>query len=138
MLIAMLAWVLRFGLFSIGDPAWPGVSLLIVSMLVYGVAFDFFLISGSLFVDNETEPSMRASAQGLFMLMTNGLGATIGTMSAQWVVNKFVPQDASVADRLSGWSTSWLIFAVYALTVAILFALIFKSRNETKSVECKE
>ena len=82
MLIAMFAWVLRFAFFGLGDPAMPGVLLFVLSCLVYGVAFDFFNVSGAMFVDNECDPKVKASAQGLFMLMTNGLGATIGTLAA--------------------------------------------------------
>ena len=89
MLIAMVAWVLRFGFFGMGDPAFPGVTLFILSCIVYGVAFDFFNVSGGLFVDNEVSPELRASGQGLFMLMTNGLGATIGTLSAGAIVDHF-------------------------------------------------
>ena len=81
MLIAMFAWVLRFGLFGAGNPG-SGVWMFILSMIVYGVAFDFFNISGSLFVDKSTDSEIRSSAQGLFMLMTNGIGATIGTLGA--------------------------------------------------------
>ena len=124
MLIAMLAWVLRFGLFGLGNPG-TGVWMFVLSMIVYGVAFDFFNISGSLFVENETNENIRSSAQGLFMLMTNGLGASIGTLIAQKIVNHYV-FDAPAAAQLQGWSTSWFIFAGYALVVAILFALIFK------------
>lgn len=131
MLIAMLAWVLRFGLFAIGNPAFPGVVFLILSMIIYGVAFDFFYISGSLFVDKETEPSIRSSAQGLFMLMTNGLGATIGTLSAQAVINKYISDNSNISEQLQGWSISWAIFASYALVVAILFALIFKYKKNS-------
>src|SRR5262245_31353247 len=69
MLMSILAWVLRFGLFAIGDPG-TGLILLILSMVVYGMAFDFFNVSGSLFVGREADPKIRASAQGLFMLMT--------------------------------------------------------------------
>ena len=97
MLIAMLAWVFRFGFFALGNPG-SGVWLFVLSMLVYGVAFDFFNVSGSLFVDKETDISIRSSAQGLFMMMTNGLGATIGTLSAQAVINRFryaLPETAS-------------------------------------------
>ena len=97
MLIAMLAWVLRFFFFGVGSPSFPGVILLVLSCLVYGVAFDFFNVSGGLYVDSECAPGIRASAQGLFMLMTNGLGATIGT------------------------------FAGYALLIGIAFAIMFKS-----------
>ena len=126
MLIAMFAWVLRFGLFGIGNPG-SGVWMFILSMLVYGVAFDFFNISGSLFVDQSTDPALRSSAQGLFMLMTNGIGATIGTLSAQAVVNAHTN-----ADGVTAWAPCWLIFAGYALVVAVLFALIFRPKKEVK------
>lgn len=120
MLISMFAWVLRFGLFGAGNPG-PGVWMFVLSMIVYGVAFDFFNISGSLYVNRRTEDSIQSTAQGLFMLMTNGLGATIGTLSAQAVVNHFV-YNAATPD----WSTAWYIFAGYALVIAIVFMLIFK------------
>lgn len=124
MLMAMSAWVLRFGFFGIGGPTFPGVILLFLSCIVYGVAFDFFNVSGGLYVDQECDPSTKASAQGLFMLMTNGLGATIGTLSAGAVVDHFCQwkDDVLVGD----WDTTWLIFAAYALAVAVLFFLIFK------------
>ena len=124
----MCAWVLRFGLFGLGDPG-SGVWMFILSMIVYGVAFDFFNVSGALFVDKETDPSIRSSAQGLFMVMTNGIGATIGTLSAQAVIDHFVYSQSDVHLQLEGWSTSWLIFAGYALVVAILFMLIFKENK---------
>ena len=91
MLMAMFAWVLRFGLFGAGNPGMPGVLLFVLSCIVYGFAFDFFNISGSLYVDQETDPSQRSSAQGLFVMMTNGFGATVGTLSAQAIVNHIVP-----------------------------------------------
>ena len=100
-------------------------------MLVYGIAFDFFNISGSLFVNKETDPSIRSSAQGLFFMMTNGLGATIGTSVAQKVVNCFV-DFGSDAPQVQGWSTAWLIFAGYALVITCLFAVIFKEKYNTK------
>lgn len=134
MLIAMFAWVLRFGLFGVGNPG-NGVWLLIFSMLVYGVAFDFFNVSGSLFVDQETPHHIRASAQGLFMLMTNGIGATLGTLGAQWVVNQFTHwQDVAVNGQtkslmLGDWQSVWFIFAGYALFIAILFALLFQYKH---------
>lgn len=127
MLIAMVAWVFRFGLFGAGNPG-GGVWMFILSMLVYGVAFDFFNISGSLFVNKETDTDIRSSAQGLFMIMTNGIGATIGTLGAQAVVNHFVYNVPAEA-QMAGWSTSWYIFAAYALVVAVLFALIFKYKH---------
>ncbi len=132
MLIAMLAWVLRFAFFAIGNPG-SGVWLFILSMIVYGVAFDFFNISGSLFVDKETDISIRNSAQGLFMMMTNGFGATIGTLCAQQVINKFVynlPSSATSHEVWTGWSTCWIIFAAYSLVVAILFAVLFRYKHK--------
>ena len=125
MLIAMLAWVFRFGFFAVGDPGVPGVFFFVLSMVVYGVAFDFFNISGSLFVDNEVPESMRSSAQGLFMLMTNGLGASIGVIAAQEVVNYFTQNQTF----FGGWSTAWYVFAGYALVIAVLFAVVFKEKK---------
>ena len=116
------------GLFGLGDPG-DGVWMFVLSMIVYGVAFDFFNVSGALFVDKETDSSIRSSAQGLFMVMTNGIGATIGTLSAQEVIDRFVYSQSDVHMQLEGWSTSWLIFAGYALVVAVLFMLIFKENK---------
>lgn len=127
MMIAMLAWVLRFGLFGLGNPG-AGVWMFVLSMIVYGVAFDFFNISGALFVDQNTKPEIRSSAQGLFMIMTNGLGASIGTLAAQEVVNHYV-YNAPEAMQIVGWRTSWFIFAGYALLVLLLFTLVFKERK---------
>ena len=126
MLIAMFAWVLRFGLFGAGDPG-SGVWMLILSMIVYGVAFDFFNISGSLYVNTRTTSKIQNSAQGLFMLMTNGIGATIGTLSAQAVVNHFVYNAAEPS-----WSAAWYVFAAYALVVAFLFMILFKEPKNTE------
>ena len=133
MLIAMAAWVLRFGLFGLGDPSFPGVLLFVLSCLVYGVAFDFFNVSGGLYVDSECEPKMRASAQGLFMLMTNGLGATIGTLCAGEVINHYCHW-TSDGFLVGNWQACWFIFAGYALFVCVLFALMFKT-NEKKQAQ---
>lgn len=124
MLIAMVAWVLRFGLFGTGNPG-TGVWMFVLSCIVYGVAFDFFNISGALYVDQNTDKSIRSSAQGLFMIMTNGLGATIGTLSAQEIVNHYVYDQPEVA-QLDGWRTCWFVFAGYALIVSIFFVIMFK------------
>ena len=134
MLMAMLAWVLRFGLFGLGNPG-GGVWMFILSMIVYGVAFDFFNISGSLFVNKETDVTIRSSAQGLFMIMTNGIGATIGTLGAQAVINRLVYSQQSAAAQVAGWSQSWLIFAGYALVVALIFALVFRYKHDPHAVE---
>ena len=122
MLIAMFAWVLRFALFGLGNPG-SGVWMFVLSMIVYGVAFDFFNISGSLFVDNTTDHKLRSSAQGLFMLMTNGIGATIGTLAAQAIVN------AHTVDGVTDWQPCWFIFAAYALVVGVAFALCFRPKS---------
>jgi nucleoside transporter len=127
MLISMVAWVLRFGLFGLGDTG-TGVWMLILSCIVYGVAFDFFNISGSLYVEYTTSDDIRSSAQGLFMLMTNGLGATLGTWAAGKVVNHYVVFAAN-----PNWSAAWYVFAAYALVVAVLFALCFKDEKFPES-----
>jgi len=117
MLISMVAWVLRFALLGTGNPG-GGVWMLVLSMIVYGVAFDFFNISGSLFVENETDSSIRSSAQGVFMIMTNGFGAFIGSYVAGWIVD------------VAGWPNSWFVFAGYSMVVAIVFALVFKYKHD--------
>jgi NHS family xanthosine MFS transporter len=129
MLIAMLAWCVRFGFFAMGDPG-SGVWLLILSCVVYGVAFDFFNISGSIFVDKEVDISMRSSAQGLFILMTSGLGSCVGSLGARRIVNHFVfSEGLSPLQQAAGWQASWTIFATYALIVAIAFAILFKNQR---------
>jgi NHS family nucleoside permease-like MFS transporter/NHS family xanthosine MFS transporter len=120
MLIAMFAWVLRFGLFGAGDTG-SGLWMLVLSMIVYGVAFDFFNISGALYTNMRTSEKIQNSAQGLFMLMTNGIGATVGTLGAQAIMNHYV-YNAATPD----WSTPWYIFAGYAFVVGVLFMILFK------------
>lgn len=137
MLLAMLAWVLRYLFFAVGDPG-SGVVWFVLSMIVYGVAFDFFNISGSLFVDKETSLDIRNSAQGLFMMMTNGLGASIGTLSAQMVIDRYVNSLGANADPMAvwqGWNTCWYIFAGYALVVAVAFAVMFRYKHEPEAVK---
>ena len=123
MLMSMFAWVFRFGFFGIGNPAMPGVLLFILSCIVYGVAFDFFNVSGGIFVDQECEPSIKASAQGLFMMMTNGIGATFGTLAAGEIVNYYCSWEGGFLQ--GDWTTCWFIFAAFALVVAVSFALVF-------------
>ena len=127
LLIAMFAWVLRFGLFGAGDTG-SGVWMLILSMIVYGVAFDFFNISGAIYTNMRTSEKLQNSAQGLFMLMTNGIGATIGTLGAQAVINHFVYNAAE-----PNWSAAWYVFAAYALVMAILFIIFFKEPKDPKA-----
>ena len=133
MLISMFAWVFRFGLFGFGDPG-SGLWMLILSMIVYGMAFDFFNISGSLFVDRETDRGIRSSAQGLFVIMTNGFGATIGTLGAQAVVNHFVDFNSNVP-QIAQWQSAWYVFAIYALTVAVVFAIVFKYKHHPEDLK---
>lgn len=128
MLFSMLAWVLRFGLFAYGDPG-GGLWMIILSCIVYGMAFDFFNISGSLFVEMETSPAIRSSAQGLFMMMTNGVGAFLGSVVSGYVIDAFF----TGANGEKEWHSIWLSFAGYALVVAVLFLLLFRykhNRNE--------
>ncbi|MFI3316047.1 MAG: nucleoside permease [Rikenellaceae bacterium] len=122
MLISMIAWALRFALLGAGNPG-AGVWMFFISMIVYGVAFDFFNISGSLFVNRETSSEIRSSAQGVFMIMTNGIGAIIGSYTAQWVVNHTATADGAQTP------VSWYIFAAFAVAMAVVFALTFKYKH---------
>lgn len=126
----MLAWVLRFGLFAYGDPTAMGTVHIILSCIVYGMAFDFFNISGSLFVETSTDSSIRSSAQGLFMMMTNGVGAWLGSTVSGMVIGKYYIN----ADGSSNWQGIWFAFAVYALVIAILFAVLFKHKHVPEEV----
>lgn len=130
MIMSIFAWVLRFGLFAIGDPG-SGLYLLILSMIVYGMAFDFFNISGSLFVEEEVSPGIRASAQGLFMLMTNGIGAIIGGYGSGLIVDLFT------TGKLIDWQSVWLVFAAYALILGLIFPFVFKYKHHRKTVSAK-
>ncbi|MGZ3845606.1 MAG: nucleoside permease [Flavisolibacter sp.] len=124
MLFSMLAWVLRFGLFSYGNPA-EGLWMIILSCIVYGMAFDFFNISGSLFVETTTDSKIRSSAQGLFMMMTNGVGAFLGSKISGWVIDRFYTEQGGNKN----WHGIWLSFAIYALIVAALFTVLFKHKH---------
>jgi len=133
MLISMLAWVLRFGLFGVGNPG-NGFIFLVLSMIVYGMAFDFFNVSGSLFVETQTKPNFRASAQGLFVLMTNGVGTIIGTLGSGLVVQHFTN-----ADNVKDWPSIWFTFAGYALVIAFVFSFVFKySKSDEAKAEANK
>lgn len=129
MLISMLAWVLRFGLFAYGSPVGIGLSFIIISCIVYGMAFDFFNISGSLFVETSTNAKIRSSAQGLFMMMTNGFGAVLGSSISGILIDKFF-----TTNNQKDWHNIWLVFAAYALVVAVLFQLFFKHKHNPNDV----
>ena len=167
----MLAWVLRFGFFAYGVPEGFGLSLIILSCIVYGMAFDFFNISGSLFVETTTDKKIRSSAQGLFMMMTNGFGAVFGSYIAGWAIDKFFTRKFTTASDLSAyldttsdnptfieilknsfntvvntdgslstvvmvkdWQQIWLSFAIYALVLAIFFAILFRHKHKPEDV----
>lgn len=130
MFFSMVAWVLRFGLFAYGNPG-DGLWMIILSCVVYGMAFDFFNISGSLFVETQSDPAIRASAQGLFMMMTNGFGAVIGSSVSGLIIQKYF----TYADNSKNWFGVWTSFASYALVVAILFLLVFKHKENNQIIE---
>ena len=125
MLIAMFAWVLRFGLFSIGSPEGIGLISIILSNIVYGMAFDFFNISGSLYIETSTDSKIRSSAQGLFMMMTNGFGAMLGSSISGYLIGKYFTDISGLKE----WDSIWLTFAIYALIITVLFALMFKHKH---------
>jgi len=129
MLFSMIAWVLRFGLFAYGNPA-DGLWMIILSCIVYGMAFDFFNISGSLFVETTTSPAIRSSAQGMFMMMTNGVGAFLGSKISGYVIDQYF----SSADGAKDWHNIWLYFALYAAVVAVLFALLFRHKHNPDEI----
>ena len=128
MLFSMVAWVLRFGLFAYGNPT-DGLWMIIMSCVVYGMAFDFFNISGSLFVETSTDSKIRSSAQGLFMMMTNGFGAVLGSFTSGWAIEQFFTHDGT-----RDWHTIWLAFAGYSLVIAILFAVFFKHKHDPNEI----
>lgn len=130
MLISMLAWFIRFGLFAYGNPG-DGLWMIILSCIVYGMAFDFFNISGSLFVETQCEPQIRASAQGLFMMMTNGVGAVLGSSISGIVIDKFF----TYSDNSKDWHGIWISFSLYALVVAILFLFLFKHKHNPALIQ---
>lgn len=130
MIMSMVAWCLRFALLGVGSPAGVGLGLWLLSMVVYGCAFDFFNISGSLFVELEAEKDIRASAQGLFMIMTNGIGGVVGSYAAGWVVTMYTG-----ADKVTDWPTVWYIFAAYALVLAIVFIPLFQYKHDPDALK---
>lgn len=132
MIISMIAWVLRFALFGLGNPAdllW----MILLSNIVYGLAFDFFNISGSLFVESQTKPAIRASAQGVFMMMTNGFGAILGSWASGIIIDQFFTQ----ADGNFNWEGIWMTFAAYSLVVTVLFAIFFKHKHNPELIKKK-
>ena len=134
MLFSMFAWVLRFGLFGFGNPD-GGLWMIILSCIIYGMAFDFFNISGSLYVETQSEPGIRASAQGLFMMMTNGFGAFLGSRISGLIIDSYFKVSNDPDAIQFDWKGIWLTFAAYSLVVAILFAVLFKHKHDPKTLE---
>jgi len=132
MLFSMFAWVLRFGLFGFAENSIFGFSLIIASCIIYGMAFDFFNISGALFVEKNTDSKIQSSAQGVFMLMTNGVGAVLGNITAGLIIAKWFEDSVT---HIKDWSSIWLIFAAYSLVVALLFAIFFKHKHNPDEVK---
>jgi nucleoside transporter len=131
MLFSMVAWVLRFGLFGLSNNSIIGFTLIISSCIIYGMAFDFFNISGALFVEKNTDSKIQSSAQGVFMLMTNGIGAVLGNIIAGLVIARWYEDPVT---RVKDWSGIWIAFAAYSLVVAILFAVLFKHKHDPKEI----
>lgn len=129
MLFSMIAWVLRFGFFAFGDPS-GGLWMIIMSCIVYGMAFDFFNISGSLFIETSTDSKIRSSAQGLFMTMTNGFGAVLGSSVSGYLIDTYF-----TSGGIKDWQTIWISFSIYALIIAIAFAVLFKHKHDPKEIE---
>jgi NHS family xanthosine MFS transporter len=129
MIFSMIAWVLRFGLFAYGNPG-NGLWMIILSCIIYGMAFDFFNISGSLYVETQSEPGIRASAQGLFMMMCNGFGAFLGSRISGIVIDNYFTLNNGQFD----WKGIWLTFAAYSLIVSVTFMLLFRHKHDPKSI----
>ena len=136
MIISMVAWVLRFALFAFGDPE-GGLWMIVLSCIIYGMAFDFFNISGSLFIEKSVEPGIRASAQGLFTMMVNGVGAVFGSRASGWVMEKYfttyIPVENGHHIAKIDWHSTWLCFAGYSFVVLILFVILFRDQKQVQS-----
>jgi NHS family xanthosine MFS transporter len=133
MLFALFAWVLRYGFFAFGMVPMGSV-FIVLSCIVYGMAFDFFLISGSMYIETTTDASMRSSAQGLFIMMTNGFGAYFGTIVSSWIIDQYFTN----GDGSTNWHFTWITFAGYCLVVAVLFALLFKHKHNPEELGAVE
>ena len=129
MLFAMAAWVIRYGFFALGDSSM-GWMLIIISNIVYGMAFDFFNISGSMFIETNTDHPIRSSAQGLFMMMTNGFGAYIGTIASSWVIDTYF----ILPDGQTDWSGAWAVFSAYSFVVMIFFLVLFRHKHNPEDL----
>jgi NHS family xanthosine MFS transporter len=130
MLFALIAWVLRYGFFAVGEQSFGSI-FIVLSCIVYGMAFDFFLISGSMYIETTTDARIRSSAQGLFIMMTNGFGAFFGTVASSWMIDHYY----KLPDGTTDWTGTWIFFAGYSLVVALLFGLLFKQKKQEESTQ---
>lgn len=136
MLMSMAAWIFRFGLFGFGNPG-DRLWMILLSCIIYGMAFDFFNISGSLYVETQASPAIRASAQGLFLLMCNGIGKILGTTTSGWMIDSFYTEKLADGQKIlhwQGWDGIWIVFAAYALVLTIMFALFFKHKHDPEAL----
>ncbi|ORX73492.1 Nucleoside:H+ symporter [Anaeromyces robustus] len=139
LIMAFATWSIRFVLLGLGNPTGFGLVLFILSMIVYGIAFDFYNISGSLYVEESTNDEIRSSAQGVYMMMTSGFGSTIGSHCAQAVINVCTNNKENNFDEyMHGWSLSWYIFGGFILVIGILFTMLFKYKHNQEQSEQSE
>lgn len=129
LLIGMIAWVTRYLLFAYGD-ADQNVWMLYVGIILHGICYDFFFVTGQIYTDQKAGENVRSSAQGLITLATYGLGMYIGF----YLAGKIVDQNA-LADGMHNWQSIWLFPCLFALGIAILFLVFFKEKNKIKIKE---
>lgn len=123
LLAGMLAWVLRYALFALGD--WEtGAWMLYAGIILHGICYDFFFVTGQIYVDQKADKSIRASAQGFIALLTYGVGLAIGSVLAGATVDHFT------IDGVKDWPSIWWVPCIFAAFVALLFHVTF--RDDTK------
>jgi nucleoside transporter len=132
LLVGMLAWVVRYAFFANGNLG-PLEWMLYAGILLHGVCYDFFFVTGQIYVDKKASKDIRASAQGFITLVTYGVGLGLGTVIAGWVVEAFTRIDAATGKAIYNWKAIWWIPAIFAAAIALFFALTFKDREADKT-----